>query len=70
MLELFKTHAPNNEINLATSVIKATSNLKVPARLFIVSDFLYPIDQVQRALEYATSKNFEVALIIIDTLDE
>jgi hypothetical protein len=70
MVDLFRTQTPNIEINLGSSIIKATSNLKVPAKLYIVSDFLYPIEQVQKALEYATSKNFEVTLIIINTFDE
>lgn len=70
MIDIFRTAEPSKELNLGLSIIKATNNLKVPARLFIVSDFLYPIEQVQQALEYATSKNFEASLILIDTFDE
>ena len=68
MVEFMEKQEPSKEVNLGHSIIKATSNLKVPARLFIVSDFLYPIAQVEQALEYATSKNFEVSLLIINSI--
>lgn len=68
LIEFVESKTPSKDINLGHSIIKATNGLKVPARLFIVSDFLYPIEQVQQALEYATSKNFDTSVIIINTM--
>lgn len=56
----------NDNTELFLSVSKAASNLKVPAKLFIISDFLYDLVELEKTLEYATRKNFEVSLIIIN----
>lgn len=69
LIQFLNKSTPSKETDLSKSIMQATSNLKIPARLYIVSDFLYPLEQLQFALEYATNKNFEISIIIIDNMN-
>lgn len=69
MLEFVDNARPSKEVQLGRELIKATSSLKIPARVYVVSDFLYPLEQIQQALEYGTNKNFDMSLVVIDNMD-
>ncbi len=49
---------------------RATSEMKVPGRVFVISDMHFPLQDLFSTFEYLYKRNFEATLIEINTIDE
>lgn len=49
---------------------RATSEMKVPGRVFIISDLHYDLQNLLSTFEYLYKRNFETTLIEINTIDD
>lgn len=78
MVKTLQTEKPleNSKKNadLKTDFLKqigrATSQMKLPGKVFLISDMHFPLNDFLSALEYLYVKNFEVNIIEIETIEE
>jgi len=67
LLRALEVEEPVGVNNLFSNMSRALSSVKLPGKVFLVSDFLFPLDEIEYALEFLYRKHFECALVAIDT---
>ena len=50
-------------LDLEANIQKVAARMKFPGKAFLISDFLYPISSIQRALDIFLSKNLDLCFI-------
>jgi uncharacterized protein (DUF58 family) len=70
MVQLLETEKPVAESEFLFHTGKATSEMKVPGRVFIISDLHFPLEDICSTFEYLYKRNFETTLIELSTIDE
>ncbi|HMO17974.1 MAG TPA: DUF58 domain-containing protein [Oligoflexia bacterium] len=70
IVKTLENEQTTKENELFSSIMRATSSVKLPGKVFLISDFLFPLEEVEQTLEFLYRKHFECALVAIDTLPE
>ncbi len=70
MIEFVESKTPSRETNLSMSIMEAASKIRLPARVYVVSDFMFPIEDLEKTLEYCKGRNFDLSLVIVDNFEE
>lgn len=66
----FENIKPIGQINLKQAVTSAVAYQKIPGKCFVVSDFMFELDEIIQALEVLRARNFEISLVQILSPDE
>jgi uncharacterized protein (DUF58 family) len=61
-------HNPVSSTEFLRTVGRASAEMKVPGRVIIISDLLFPLDDLITTLEHLYKRNFETTLVEIETL--
>jgi uncharacterized protein (DUF58 family) len=69
IVHMFENKAPVADAEFLHHVGRAVSQMKVPGRVFIISDLHFPLDNLLSAFEYLYKRNFETTLVEMNTMD-
>jgi uncharacterized protein (DUF58 family) len=68
ILKSLTSHTPVSDSEFLHTVGRASAEMKAPGRVVIISDLLFPLDNLITTLEHLYKRNFETTLIEIETL--
>jgi len=70
LVQALENNTPVTDCDFLENLGKASSQMKVPGKVFIISDLLFPLDDLINSFEYLYKKNFECSLIALDTFSQ